>query len=880
MTKIIKMTKIILPVLLFLGVFGIARALTIQEIIDYQTNPHGQVLGASTTGLVGYWNFDEGRGTVAADSSGNGNNGSLSGTSLPTWVGGITGQALHFDGSTSYVTATGTPQSLNFSGPFTVSVWEKADSKTGGLWVSKQSGAGNLASGFSLSSSCGDVCQAVFSLYQSDGTGVTAHTFLDSFVSAWNNIVGYYDGSSINICVNGICKTPLAANGFLSANSQILTIGKKSYINSGYWTGILDDVRIYNRSLSAQEILDIYNDTGEPPTGDTTAPSVPTNLLATPVSSSAINLSWTASTDNVGVTGYKIYRNGSQIGTSGGVSYSDTGLLASTSYTYTVSAYDAAGNQSALSSSVSAAIQAGFQQPTNGVYTVKPDGTGNFTTIQACANAAVAGETCDVYNGNYTGWTQPRSGSSGLLITFQAHAGEIPIITSQMVLDGRSYIRITGFTFTGVVNHGFVHGNGTTSHNQVDHNISNGSVFNIGSGLGNGGSDNILSYNTVIMPENSTTHDDNAFTVYGDRTLIEHNDVSHSSGDFADLGGTNVIVRNNYFHDVNGHADTTGALEHIDFVQVMGGGSPTLSFSLIENNIEKNCVNDAGNCHFAQVRAGYLGDGTVADTLIWRYNYETNLDGGYGGCGYHVDVNSSGGKYVTPNCTHYNNTIATGQKVSANGQCVAFDGGPGYSRNNICYNTTIGSAGWSPTYYAYGGDGNGNLSYTDGYSGGWHTPYASEPTYAALHNLNPLFADYPTSDVLSAGSPAINAGVALTTVAADDFGSGTSLVVDNARYFQAGWGPSDSPEGADWIAVGSTGNAAQIVSINYATNTITLASPLIRTVGAPAYLYKNSTGQQVLYGSAPDIGAYEYTGSAPPPSDTTPPAAPTGVAVN
>lgn len=91
-----------------------------------------------------------------------------------------------------------------------------------------------------------------------------------------------------------------------------------------------------------------------PPAADTTAPTVPTNLTATSTSSSQINLTWTPSTDAVGVTGYKIFRGGIQIGTSVSNSYSDTGLTASTLYSYTVSAYDAAGNNSAQSTSASA----------------------------------------------------------------------------------------------------------------------------------------------------------------------------------------------------------------------------------------------------------------------------------------------------------------------------------------------------------------------------------------------------------------------------------------------------------------------------------------------------------------------------------------------
>ncbi len=88
-------------------------------------------------------------------------------------------------------------------------------------------------------------------------------------------------------------------------------------------------------------------------TGDVSAPTVPANLSATVVSSSQINLSWTASADDVGVSGYRVYRDGSLVGTAMGVNYSDTGLSAATTYDYSVSAYDAAGNASAQTDAIS-----------------------------------------------------------------------------------------------------------------------------------------------------------------------------------------------------------------------------------------------------------------------------------------------------------------------------------------------------------------------------------------------------------------------------------------------------------------------------------------------------------------------------------------------
>ncbi|MER7279151.1 fibronectin type III domain-containing protein [Dactylosporangium sp. NPDC000244] len=92
--------------------------------------------------------------------------------------------------------------------------------------------------------------------------------------------------------------------------------------------------------------------------GDTTPPSTPTGLTSPAKTSSSVSLSWNASTDNVGVTGYKVLRGGTQVGTSATTSYTDSGLNASTAYTYTVRAYDAAGNTSADSSSITVTTSA------------------------------------------------------------------------------------------------------------------------------------------------------------------------------------------------------------------------------------------------------------------------------------------------------------------------------------------------------------------------------------------------------------------------------------------------------------------------------------------------------------------------------------------
>jgi fibronectin type 3 domain-containing protein len=84
---------------------------------------------------------------------------------------------------------------------------------------------------------------------------------------------------------------------------------------------------------------------------DTTAPTVPTGLNATP-SASAVSLSWSASTDNVGVTGYRVLRDGVVVDTTSATTYADSTVAANTTHNWAVRAFDAAGNTSAASASV------------------------------------------------------------------------------------------------------------------------------------------------------------------------------------------------------------------------------------------------------------------------------------------------------------------------------------------------------------------------------------------------------------------------------------------------------------------------------------------------------------------------------------------------
>ncbi|MGO4272342.1 discoidin domain-containing protein, partial [Paenibacillus sp. TAF58] len=137
--------------------------------------------------------------------------------------------------------------------------------------------------------------------------------------------------------ISGTAGTTIGVNktiNFSGVNARYLRL----YMNTASNVPNIDEMEVYGTSGAA----------------DTTAPTAPTSLTATAASNSQINLSWAASTDNVGVTGYDVYRGATLAGSSTTTSYSDTGLTASTAYSYTVKAKDAAANVSAASNSASA----------------------------------------------------------------------------------------------------------------------------------------------------------------------------------------------------------------------------------------------------------------------------------------------------------------------------------------------------------------------------------------------------------------------------------------------------------------------------------------------------------------------------------------------
>ncbi len=259
--------------------------------------------------------------------------------------------------------------------------------------VSAYDAAGNVsspsASASATTSSSGDT-QAPTVPTGLSGQAISSSQINLSWAASTDNIG--VTGYRIYRCIGSNC-TP---------NNQIATSTTNSYSNTG-----LSASTTYTYRVSAYDAAGNVSSQSASATattlsgggGDTQAPTVPTGLSGQAISSSEINLSWAASTDNVGVTGYRIYLNGVLIDTSATNSYSDTGLSASTTYTYSVSAYDAAGNDSSQSSSVSST-------------TLSSSSSGNNLSANSSGDSEISGGGCGfVKDDNGKG---PRAKGEGL----------------------------------------------------------------------------------------------------------------------------------------------------------------------------------------------------------------------------------------------------------------------------------------------------------------------------------------------------------------------------------------------------------------------------------------------------------------------------------
>jgi hypothetical protein len=219
-------------------------ALTASEI--------AQLAGTGDPNLVGWWKLDETTGTIAADSSGHDLNGTLFGGPLWQPTGGKLNGALQFDGVNDYVDCGNDP-SLNITSQITVAAWVKPVDASSGLRNKQMIGKGGW--GYYLQQAKWDSGEHLVEFVIHDGDWYGAGTFItSSFDGQWHHLAGAYDGARIKLYIDGQLKTTTDHVGRIDTSAASVNIGRVSDWPDNCFGGTIDDARIYNRALSAQEI--------------------------------------------------------------------------------------------------------------------------------------------------------------------------------------------------------------------------------------------------------------------------------------------------------------------------------------------------------------------------------------------------------------------------------------------------------------------------------------------------------------------------------------------------------------------------------------------------------------------------------------------------
>jgi hypothetical protein len=214
------------------------------------------VSNPSTSGLVAAYGFEEGAGATLGDASGTGNAGTINGA---TWTtAGKYGSALSFNGTSNWVTVADS-NSLDLTTGMTIEAWLKPTALSG--WttaVLKERGSGATGG-------------LAYSLYASDNTNRPPAGYINRNstdysaaaasalpLNAWTHVATTYDGTTMRIYVNGALAGSKAVGGAMTTSNSPLRIGGNS-IWGEYFSGLIDEVRIYKVALTAAQIQSDMN---------------------------------------------------------------------------------------------------------------------------------------------------------------------------------------------------------------------------------------------------------------------------------------------------------------------------------------------------------------------------------------------------------------------------------------------------------------------------------------------------------------------------------------------------------------------------------------------------------------------------------------------
>src|SRR3989441_808225 len=293
------------------------------------------------SGLGLYYRFDEGAGSLANDSSGNGNTGSLLGGT--TWTAGQLGQALNFDGVSGNLTDS-TTTGLNLSATLTIAAWIKPSDVSATCGCNRTlvvKGAAGLR-GYGA-----NLINGRLNFIKVGSADVASSVLLSA--GTWQHVAITWNAatSEATFYINGALAQTIINSSVASAPLDTDKLSVSLWLNGGsYFAGAMDELRIYNRVLSATDRLALYNISAPAP--DTTPPTVSITAPAAGATVAGTVTVSASATDNVGVVGVQFQLDGANLGaevTSAPYPLSwNTATASNGLHTLTAVARDAAGN--------------------------------------------------------------------------------------------------------------------------------------------------------------------------------------------------------------------------------------------------------------------------------------------------------------------------------------------------------------------------------------------------------------------------------------------------------------------------------------------------------------------------------------------------------
>ncbi|MCP4453087.1 MAG: LamG domain-containing protein, partial [Planctomycetes bacterium] len=243
---------------------------------------------AADPDLVGWWKLDDGAGTTALDSSGNARDGILQGD--PEWVDGQLGGALRFDGTEDAVDL-GSADVFNFTGSFSISVWANIEAWNDGGWQNVMVGKHGEGTSWQLRKHGGNE-NLTFTIRGTSGADDPQGTIAPTH-GEWHHVVAIYDadGGTRTVYIDNVLDIQIDDTGEPSGDDASVFIGARNNGGgagdgpTGFFLGMIDDVYIFSRALTEEEIPQIARglspETASEPMPEDEDPDVPRDVTLT-----------------------------------------------------------------------------------------------------------------------------------------------------------------------------------------------------------------------------------------------------------------------------------------------------------------------------------------------------------------------------------------------------------------------------------------------------------------------------------------------------------------------------------------------------------------------------------------------------------------------